>query len=375
MKKLINLIGKTLIIFILYLFADIALMKLLPNDIKGKIYDKRTHKIKSYYYHHDLRPNAHWIERWGYKNSKIFTNNLGFKDKEIREISFKDNNILFIGDSFTEGVGVEFENTFVGIIEKNVTSKKNNYTVLNAGVTSYSPIVILSKLNYILEKKIPISKVFVVICGADFHDDIYRYISINENYVVKHDDFKNNKLLININNFIKANTLLYQFVREVTPLSNLIARIKNKKIDQEKPRYDKQKVLEMFQKKKDWAHIINEDNLRDLGPEGIKRSEEYLKKIYNLLDNNNIEMTLIFIEEAISMLNEKDTSYYKIYWSDFSRKHNIDFIFIEDYHLNSEDKFSIYKKYFFNGDNHFNNEGNRAVANEILKKSKYLNDL
>ena len=38
MKKLINLIGKTLIIF-LYLFADIASMKLLPNDIKGKIND------------------------------------------------------------------------------------------------------------------------------------------------------------------------------------------------------------------------------------------------------------------------------------------------------------------------------------------------
>ena len=44
MKKLINLIGKTLIIFILYLFADIALMKLLPNDIKGKIYDKKNTK-------------------------------------------------------------------------------------------------------------------------------------------------------------------------------------------------------------------------------------------------------------------------------------------------------------------------------------------
>jgi hypothetical protein len=39
MKKLINLIGKTLIIFILYLFADIASMKLLPNNIKGKIND------------------------------------------------------------------------------------------------------------------------------------------------------------------------------------------------------------------------------------------------------------------------------------------------------------------------------------------------
>jgi len=375
MKKISNIIGKSLIFFILYLLADMALMKLLPNNIKNKIYDKRTHKIKSYYYHHDLRPNAQWIERWGYKNSRIFTNNLGFKDKEIRKINFKDNNILFIGDSFTEGVGVEFENTFVGIIEENVTSKKNNYTVLNAGLSSYSPIVILSKLNYILEKKIPITKVFVVICGADFYDDIYRYISIDEDYIVKHNDFKNNKILIDINNFIKANTILYQFVRQVTPLKHLIARIKNKEIDTKKPEYDKQKVLEMFRERKDWAHIVNEDNLKNLGPEGIKKSEEYLEKIYNLLDASNIEMTLIFIEEAISMLNEKDTSYYKNYWSDFANNHNIDFIFIEDYHLNSEDKFSIYKKYFFNGDNHFNNEGNRMVANEILKKSKYLNDL
>ena len=55
-------------------------MRLLPIDIKTKIYDKRSHKIKSYYYHHDLRPNSHWIENWGWQTSKIYTNNLGFKD-------------------------------------------------------------------------------------------------------------------------------------------------------------------------------------------------------------------------------------------------------------------------------------------------------
>ncbi len=148
-----------------------------------------------------------------------------------------------------------------------------------------------------------------------------------------------------------------------------------KKIVTEKPEYDEQKVLEMFRKKNDWAHIVNEDNLKNLGPQGIKKSEEYLENIYNLLDYNNIEMTLIFIEEAISMLNKKDTTYYKNYWSNFSKNHNIDFIFIEDYHVNSEDKFSIYKKYFFNGDNHFNKQGNSEVAKEILKKSRYFNDL
>ena len=81
-------------------------MKLLPDDIKNKIYDKKSHKIKSYYYHHDLRPNAYWKEIWGNQTYEIYTNNQGFKDKKIRKVKFKENNILFIGDSFTEGVGV-----------------------------------------------------------------------------------------------------------------------------------------------------------------------------------------------------------------------------------------------------------------------------
>ena len=134
-------------------------------DIKTKIYDKRSHKIKSYYYHHDLRPNSHWVENWGWQTSKIYTNNLGFKDKEIRNVKFKENNIFFIGDSFTEGLGVEYENSFVGIIENKITSEFDNFTVLNAGLSSYSPIIYLSKFNYLIKKKIPITKVFVVICG------------------------------------------------------------------------------------------------------------------------------------------------------------------------------------------------------------------
>ena len=73
-------------------------MAIIPIDLKNMIYDKRSHKIKSYYYHHDLRPNAYWTENWGSQTSNIYTNNLGFKDKQIRNVEFRENNILFIGD-------------------------------------------------------------------------------------------------------------------------------------------------------------------------------------------------------------------------------------------------------------------------------------
>ena len=55
----------------------------------------------------------------------ISTNSLGFKDKTNRQISLKTDKkrLVFIGDSFTEGLGLIYEKTFVGLIDE--TLKKN----------------------------------------------------------------------------------------------------------------------------------------------------------------------------------------------------------------------------------------------------------
>ena len=111
-NKIYNFFKKGMFIVIIYLILDIFFFSLLPDNIKEEFYNNRAHRVKSYYYHHDLRPNASFYDVWGYEKYKIHTNNLGFKDKNKREIKFKDRNILFIGDSFTEGVGLKFEDTF-----------------------------------------------------------------------------------------------------------------------------------------------------------------------------------------------------------------------------------------------------------------------
>ncbi len=375
MKKKYNIIYKTIIFLIVFISFDVLFMFLLPNNIKDKIFDRKSHKIKSYYYHHDLRPNAHWVENWGYQNAKIFTNNLGFKDKKIRKVNFKKNNVLFIGDSFTEGVGVEYQNTFVGVIEKKVNLISDEHQVLNAGVVSYSPIVILSKLNYLINiKNYPISKVFLVLCNGDIHDDLYRYKDIDENYVVSHDDFFNIKILVKINNFLKSHTITYQFIKRVTPLSSLYKNLKTKKTPNYE-NYDLPKVLSILNNKPDQQHIIDKKEFNKWGKLGLERSKKYIEKIKYILQEKDIDLTLIFLEEPIFMLNSIDPSFYKNYWSKFADKNNIEFIFIEDFHKDEIDKFKIYRKYFFIGDNHFNNEGNYVVANEILKKSRYLRDI
>ncbi len=372
MNKFIKKSTNIIIIIMIFILFDIILMFFLPIEIKNKIYDRKSHKIKSYFYHHDLRPNAFWIENWGYQNSKIFTNNLGFKDKSNRNVEFKKNNILFIGDSFTEGVGVEYQNTFVGKIENKIDSISNEYEILNAGVVSYSPIVILSKLNYLINiKKLPITKVFVVLCNGDAHDDLFRYKDISEEYVVSHNDFLNIKILVDINNFLKANTITYQFIKRVTPLSNFFKNLKSEN-GNDFEKYDLKKVLSILNNKPDQKHIINKNEFNKWGKSGLDQSRLYLQKIKVLLDQRNIDFTLVYLEEPIFMLNSIDSSFYKNYWNEFSNDNEIDFIFVNEFHKDSDDKFKIYKDLFFIGDNHFNDKGNELVAKEIWKKSKYF---
>ena len=82
-------IKKFVIVLSIYLSLDIIFFYFLPIDLKSKLYNNRAHRIKSFYYHHDLRPMASFYDLWGYERYKIYTNNLGFKDSSNREVKFK----------------------------------------------------------------------------------------------------------------------------------------------------------------------------------------------------------------------------------------------------------------------------------------------
>ena len=109
-------------------------------------------------------------------------------------------NIYFFGDSIAFGLGVNWENSFAGIVE----SQKKNYNVTNLGVPGYSPSV----YNYILQnlvktKDIKGDKVFVVIDLTDVNDEVGRWrISKNKQkpYLISSINKKKNyQVLKNLN--------------------------------------------------------------------------------------------------------------------------------------------------------------------------------
>ena len=79
----------------------------------------------------------------------------------------KEFDIAFIGDSFTEGVGVNYEETFVG----RITSQFNDLNIANLGVVSYSPSIYFTKLKYLLDNGYKFKRVIIYFDISDIYDD------------------------------------------------------------------------------------------------------------------------------------------------------------------------------------------------------------
>ncbi|WP_166143019.1 SGNH/GDSL hydrolase family protein [Methylosinus sp. RM1] len=124
---------------------------------------------------HTLRPNFDGYDVWGPVTPRIFTNSLGFKDGATRSVpAISDRKrIVFIGDSFTEGVGLPYEQTFVG----RFAQAFSEIDVLNAGVSSYAPSVYYEKLKFYLDKGLKFDEAIVYIDISDIQDESisYRY--------------------------------------------------------------------------------------------------------------------------------------------------------------------------------------------------------
>ena len=384
-KALINRFTKIAIIFVIYIVCDVVLFSLLSTDIKSKLYNNRAHRIKSFHYHHDLRPMASFYDVWGYEKYKIFTNNLGFKDKSNRKVEFKNKNILFIGDSFTEGVGIEYKDTYVGIIDRKLKEKNKSIEVLNAGVQSYSTSIYLSKIYHLIErKKLPITDIVVMVSGGDIFDDYFKYLDVNDDYVLNHVDQKN-IYLIEIINFVKSNTLTYQLISRITPpkvIPELIKSIFKK--EKFKNTYDEneKKLLSLSNKEidnmrfitnRDYSYLYSAKEFDTWGKNAIDKSLSNLEKIIQITKDKNININILYLYEPVLLLKKpiKKQFDYLITGLKNLEKKEAKVNFIKDIYDDYDNGYEAYKNLFFIKDIHWNKRGNVEVANEILNKINF----
>lgn len=109
---------------------------------------------------------------------RVKINSLGFRDYEYALQKKKKHRVAVIGDSFTFGWGVDLENCWVKILEKELNSSGFDVEILNLGKGGASP----SDYAQTAEKAIPVLKPDLLIIAAlqanDLHQLIHAYDSL-----------------------------------------------------------------------------------------------------------------------------------------------------------------------------------------------------
>ena len=298
-KKIITIIRIVIITLIIFIITD-YIFKLIH-----KKYNSGTdYVIPNQIFHHTLEKNLIINNFFQYKKYQIITNSLGFRDSKLREIIkiTKNRRIVFIGDSFTEGVGLDYEKTFVGIID-NVFSKKN-IEVLNAAVQSYSPKIYYRKIKYLIEiEKVLFTDLVVFIDISDIEDEaIYYDVDKNNNVIsIKNESLKFSfghiKRIIQDNFFFTFKVLSF-FKQTIFPTSA----------------YDRYKSFKRARLDNTYSNY------------GFKESINYMNKLYDLCKENNINLTIAVYPWPTQIYEEDLESKQVKVWYKWSKSKNVKLI-------------------------------------------------
>ena len=118
MKSIFSIIKITFITFLMFVLSDLLVGKFIYNKfIRNDFIDvDTTFGMRDNIYDHKFKKNNNSIVGWGKSRYKLCTDSNGFRSSCNNQFSsLKEFDIAFIWDSFTEPVGMNFEDSFVGI--------------------------------------------------------------------------------------------------------------------------------------------------------------------------------------------------------------------------------------------------------------------
>ncbi|MEX0981309.1 MAG: hypothetical protein WD577_09645 [Bacteroidales bacterium] len=359
-----RLIGVLLIFFFLGLLDLIAGIFLIPENYQ-------SFRIRDSFYHHGIQPESDVITNWGQKYYKFSSNSLGFRDRSTRKVSLlpegNSRRILFMGDSHTEAVGVEYSDSFVGRLEEMV--RNENIEILNGSAVSYSPRIHYLKTKYLIEEKgLRIDELFVVIDMSDLNNEIaYEGFEpkINPGYV-------------------RAGRRLTQELSKYSAIVFLADKIikerRNRFFYRNMPvtdRSDFELYATFFSDFKDadllndpnFHHVsrwIEDDSLKGLAEYSLDVGQKNIAQLNDLCRKHDIEMTITVHPWQDQVIKGDTTNAYVESWRTFADQQNIGFINLYPVFINHTNPVITASQCYIKYDNHWNERGHALVAAAFL---------
>tara|TARA_Y100000590_G_C15632002_1_gene981543 strand:+ start:59 stop:1273 length:1215 start_codon:yes stop_codon:yes gene_type:complete len=386
----------SILLFTLIAISIIFTDFLLTNSyhwIKRNSSNKQSHAgehlgINNKYYHHDFKKNS----KFESKDYSVYTNSLGFKDSHIRDIRLSSDQyrVLFIGDSFTEGVTLDWKDTFVGMISDSL--KKLGIEVLNAGRSSYSTILYWRKIEYLKESLgLKFDELIVFIDVSDLEDERwyieyaensdYKIYEKNEIQKKKRNNSNNSQSIFNtIIKFLRNNFIFtYHFLDLANDL--FLFHQPGKEISLLKKWEPLCWQLNFF--RSNWPlhlsenrpiNLYKEKNTRKIWGEKIEVGLELMnlsmQNLVKICIKHDIKLTIAVYPHPAQIIHNDYDSFHVKKWKNFSDNNNIQFFnFFPSFFkpdLKREKSIEIINKYYKKNDYHFNILGNKVIARNFL---------
>lgn len=174
--------GRRLLVHGAIILYSLAIFIALDFAYSSFINSEASPRIAVKEYDHGLLPNFAGYARFGEYRYRFHTNNLAFRDASTRQVPLRSDKrrVLLIGDSFTEGMAVSFEDSYAGLLYQAGQRNKPPIEFLNAAVASYSPVIYYQKIKYLLAHGLAFDEVVVFSDISDVEDEATSYFCIDD---------------------------------------------------------------------------------------------------------------------------------------------------------------------------------------------------
>ena len=316
-------------------------------------------------FHHGIKPNSEGVDTYGPYSAKYFSNSLGLRDEKIRDVSLEADHprILFIGDSFTEGGPIQWDNTFVGRISRAL--KPEGIEVLNAGVASYCPTTERVKLRHLLvDQGLKVDRVVLCLDISDLKDEFY-YEEGTDGKVrqVLYGPFQHKAEQLR-----KADAICYWLESHVEKNFVILgAIVRNSRLSWR--RHSSSTGVTEYDAIPEWAY--NWPDYRGpyegLVEKGLTRTKSEMTLLAQELKKLGVPLTLVVYPWPQQVKAGTRPSRCETEWSRWARENNAQFVSLFPVFVNQEPAEQVIRKYYWKNDAHWNEEGHRLVAEALLQ--------
>ena len=315
------------------------------------------YRIQHDIYHHSLLPSFDGIGKWGEISYRVCTDGNGFKsDCENIFTSQTSFDVAFIGDSFTEAIGMTYEDSFVGMFADTYPS----INIANLGVLSYSPTIYRTKLQYLIEKGYRFNHVIVFIDISDINDESVYYRD-SSGHILRH--------AIHLQSL---NRIKFYIVSNFSLSTYAFKSIKRLLVSETAPSTIK-KLSTL--KRSEWTYNSFSNAYGKLGVTGsIEKAVHEMTLLYELLDRIGVKLSVgvyPWPAQIIEMARNNTNKNLQVdLWRDFcvNKCKNFINLFPRYYdEIKNSSVEDVYRAYFIKGDLHYNREGNRLIYEALLE--------